>query len=72
MNSLVWFRKGLRLSDNPALLQAIGTEGKEAKCFYPVFVIDPHFIKPNFVGSNRLQFLLESLRDLDSFVFLSY
>ena len=42
---------------------------------YPVFVIDPHFMKPDpnafspgssRAGLNRIQFLLESLMDLDS------
>ena len=32
---------------------------------FPVFVIDPHFAKPEFVGINRYRFMLESLRDLD-------
>lgn len=33
---------------------------------FPVFVLDPHFLKPQNVGVNRLAFLLESLRDLDA------
>ena len=33
--------KGLRLHDNPALLEAC----RDAQHVYPVFVIDPHFIK---------------------------
>jgi cryptochrome len=32
---------------------------------YPVFVIDPHFMNPEKIGVNRIQFLLESLQDLD-------
>ena len=62
MRSIVWFRKGLRLHDNPALHAAI----KESSSVFPVFVIDPHFAKPEFVGINRYRFMLESLRDLDS------
>jgi deoxyribodipyrimidine photolyase len=67
MNSIVWFRKGLRLHDNPALLAAL--EG--AKHVYPVFILDPHFLKPDpsapspgstRVGINRIQFLLQSLQ----------
>ncbi|EGD83498.1 DNA photolyase [Salpingoeca rosetta] len=59
--SIHWFRKGLRLHDNAALLAAL----KGAKQVYPVFVLDPHFAKPEFVGVVRYNFLLESLRDLD-------
>lgn len=68
--SLMWFRKGLRIHDNPALEYA----SKGSKFLYPVFVIDPHYMKPDpeafspgssKAGLNRIQFLLESLRDLD-------
>lgn len=33
---------------------------------FPVFVLDPHFLKPQNVGVNRYNFLLESLADLDA------
>lgn len=56
-NSLFWFRKGLRLHDNPSLWAAI----KDAKHLYAVFVLDPWFLKPERVGVNRLNFLLQSL-----------
>lgn len=55
--ALFWFRKGLRLHDNPALWAAI----KDAKSLYAVFVLDPWFLKPERVGVNRLNFLLQSL-----------
>lgn len=67
----MWFRKGLRFHDNPALLQAC--EG--ARNVYPVFVLDPWFLAPDpsapspgsrLVGVNRIRFLLESLQDLDT------
>ncbi|CAI9281293.1 unnamed protein product [Lactuca saligna] len=70
-NSLMWFRKGLRIHDNPALEYA----AKNSNHVYPVFVIDPHYMKPdpnsfspgsNLAGLNRIRFLLESLVDLDS------
>ncbi|KAG5184143.1 DNA photolyase [Tribonema minus] len=57
-----WFRKGLRLHDNPALLQA----AKEAQQVYPVFMLDPHFANPAKVGQLRYAFLLETLSDLDT------
>ena len=55
--SLFWFRKGLRLHDNPSLWAAI----KDAHACYPVFVLDPWFLKPERVGVNRINFLLQSL-----------
>eukprot|EP00948_MAST-09A_sp_MAST-9A-sp1_P004178 g4178.t1 len=61
-NSIHWFRKCLRLHDNPALVEAIN---QTSHCVYPVFVLDPHFAKPHIVGKNRYSFLLESLQDLD-------
>lgn len=64
LRTMVWFRKGLRLHDNPALLEA-ATVGSPSAMF-PVFVLDPHFLKPANVGVNRYNFLLESLRDLDA------
>ena len=56
-----WFRKGLRLHDNPSLIHALN----HARKVYPVFCIDPHFAKPEYVGVNRYNFLLECLHDLD-------
>ncbi|CAH8337536.1 unnamed protein product [Eruca vesicaria subsp. sativa] len=70
-NSLVWFRKSLRVHDNPALEHA----SKGSGSMYPVFVIDPHYMEPDQsafspgssrAGVNRIRFLLESLNDLDS------
>ena len=56
-----WFRKGLRIHDNPALIESCRISAR----LYPVFCIDPHFAKPDVVGINRYAFLLESLHDLD-------
>jgi len=58
-----WFKKGLRLHDNPALLHAVCT----SKTIYPVFIFDEAFIferdKDN-AGKKRLQFLMDALNDL--------
>ena len=59
--TVFWFRKGLRLHDNPALAAAIGG----ASHLLPVFCLDPWFVSSGKVGANRLHFLLESLVDLD-------
>jgi len=62
VRAIHWFRKGLRLHDNPALLAAI----KEADQFWPIFILDPWFAKHGKVGLNRWRFLMESLIDLDA------
>ena len=59
--SIHWFRKGLRLHDNPALLAAY--EG--ASEVWPVFILDPWFVSNARVGINRWRFLLQTLEDLD-------
>jgi len=61
-SSVIWFRKGLRVHDNPALVEACKSGCNR---IYPIFIIDPWFAKPSVVGINRYAFLLESLRDLD-------
>jgi cryptochrome len=70
-NAMIWFRKGLRLHDNPALDLA----RRSCKYLYPVFVLDPHYLDPDPTafspgsarsGLNRIQFLFDSLRDLDA------
>lgn len=41
VKSILWFRHGLRLHDNPSLLEAIRSEGQQrAEVFYPVFIFD--------------------------------
>ena len=57
--SIFWFRRDLRLGDNPALLSAIA-EGEEV---LPIFILDPKLIKT--AGSKRLAYLGQSLRLLD-------
>jgi cryptochrome len=60
-NSIYWFRKALRLHDNPALLFALENS---QKC-YPIFILDPWFVKNYKVGVNRWRFLIQSLNDLN-------
>jgi deoxyribodipyrimidine photolyase len=54
--------QGLRMHDNRALNKAasLGSKG-----MYPVFCLDPHLISSGTIGSRRINFLLESLSDLD-------
>jgi len=59
--SIHWFRKGLRLHDNPALLEAC----QGATHVFPVFILDPHFAKPEKIGVLRYRFMLQTIQDLD-------
>ncbi|HSP29291.1 MAG TPA: deoxyribodipyrimidine photo-lyase [Ilumatobacteraceae bacterium] len=57
--SIMWFRRDLRLDDNPALVAA-GDDGAEV---VPVFVIDPTFASS---GPPRLAYLHDALQSLDT------
>ncbi|KAI9006431.1 putative photolyase class 1 [Hyaloraphidium curvatum] len=61
--AIVWFRKGLRLHDNPALAKALAA----APRVLPIFCLDPQFVYSNVmrVGVRRWVHLLETLEDLD-------
>jgi cryptochrome len=74
--AMMWFRKGLRVHDNPALDAARrhGAGAASAR-LYPVFVLDPRYLRPDAVAASpgsaragvaRIRFLLESLSDLDA------
>ncbi|XP_034230704.1 cryptochrome-2 isoform X1 [Thrips palmi] len=56
-----WFRKGLRLHDNPALIAAIKAEVE----LRPIFIFDPWYEENVRCGANRWRFLHQSLSDLD-------
>lgn len=57
---LVWFRGGLRLRDNTALTQAL-IENEQVFCLY---VLDDAYLRAPDIGTARLSFLFDSLRDL--------
>ena len=63
--AIVWFRKSLRLHDNPALLHACCKNSITS--ILPLFIVDTDIVGSDFgkYHSNRLHFLLESLEDLD-------
>jgi cryptochrome len=68
--SMHWFRKGLRLHDNPGLLHALslakdGSDGDGGGRIYPVYVVDPNSYQLMKCSVNRARFLLECVRDLD-------
>ncbi|XP_063055590.1 cryptochrome circadian regulator 5 [Engraulis encrasicolus] len=60
-NCIHWFRKGLRLHDNPALVAAL----RECKQLYPIYILDPWYPNNTKMGINRWRFLLGALKDLD-------
>lgn len=59
-----WFRKGLRLHDNPNLQAAIDRLDGNS-CLRPIFILDPDILKWLKVGINRWRFLQQSLENLN-------
>ena len=59
--ALVWFRRDLRLSDHRALNRALS----ENERVVPVFVFDDALLHHPLTGSGRVQFMLDSLTDLN-------
>lgn len=57
---MLWFRRDLRLTDNPALAEAVKAGGDVTA----LFVLDDALRRPS--GPNRLAFLYRALRDLDA------
>ena len=67
-NSVLWFRRDLRLADNPALVAAAtrtpaGSATPGSAVVHPLFVLDPALYDQ--VGPPRQAYLLRSLRSLD-------
>uniref|UniRef100_A0AAQ4RH74 Cryptochrome-1 n=1 Tax=Gasterosteus aculeatus aculeatus TaxID=481459 RepID=A0AAQ4RH74_GASAC len=62
VNTIHWFRKGLRLHDNPSLRDSI----RDADSLRCVYILDPWFAGSSNVGINRWRFLLQCLEDLDA------
>jgi len=60
MTSVMWFRRDLRLADNPALLSA-ASDATDARVV-PLFVLDPALWRP--AGPARRAYLAASLTDL--------
>lgn len=65
-SAIVWFRKCLRLHDNPALCEIINDD--QITSMLPIFILDPEIFGVQFekYGNNRLRFLCENLDDLNS------
>jgi deoxyribodipyrimidine photo-lyase len=63
MTVIHWFRRDLRVNDNVALNAAVA---ESSGSVVPVFVFDDALLKGTDVAPARVQFLLESLRELDA------
>lgn len=61
-HTIHWFRKGLRLHDNPALRDAYDT----SLTIRPIYILDPDVVKCGQIGFVRMRFILQSLEDLDN------
>lgn len=59
--SILWFRRDLRLSDHPALHEAVRRGGREG--VIPLFIIDDRFLAPS--GPTRAAFLAACLHALE-------
>ena len=63
--AVLWFRKSLRLHDNEALTWACSSD--EVDSILPIFIFDEEELREEGggLGFNRLNFISQSLRDLD-------
>ncbi len=56
----MWFRRDLRVTDHPALDEAV----QRGTPLLPLFILDPRLLRGRFASPNRTWFLLGSLRAL--------
>lgn len=65
--SVHWFRKGMRLHDNPAFKLSYESKNSNGEYYKlrPIYILDPYFRKHIRAGMNRWRFLHQSLLDLD-------
>lgn len=61
-----WFRKGLRIHDNPALIAAIeAVQKSEEYVLRPIYILDPEWTHFWRMSANKWRFLQQSLVQLD-------
>lgn len=61
-----WFRKGLRIHDNPALIEAIASVQKNKNyVLRPIYIIDPDWTDSWRMNANKFRFLHQSLVQLN-------
>ena len=62
MTAIVWYRRDLRVHDQPALRAALDADERVV----PVFCLDDRLLHGRHASGPRTQFLLECLNDLDA------
>lgn len=62
--NIMWFRHGLRIHDNPALIESVNTTNA---LLIPIFIFDGESGGTKSVCFNRMRFLLDCLVDLNNF-----
>lgn len=61
-----WFRKGLRIHDNPALIAAIeAVQKSKDHVLRPIYILDPEWTMFWKMSANKWRFLHQSLIELD-------
>lgn len=61
-----WYRKGLRIHDNPALIEAISTvQENQNYVLRPIYIIDPDWTDHWRMSANKWRFLHQSLDQLN-------
>ena len=60
--AVVWFRRDLRVHDQPALAEAV----RDFDRVVPIFVLDPRLLHGRFASVNRTRYLLDCLEALDA------
>jgi deoxyribodipyrimidine photo-lyase len=63
MTVIHWFRRDLRLTDNTAFNAAVRESSRDV---LPLFILDTALLAGKDVAPARVQFMLESLRELDA------
>lgn len=63
--SILWFRHGLRLHDNPSLHEAVQEAQINGSHLLLIFIFDGETAGTKLCGLNRYTFLLECLKDID-------
>lgn len=61
-----WFRKGLRIHDNPALIAAIeAVQANKNHVLRPIYILEPDWTDSWRMNANKWRFLQQSLVQLD-------
>lgn len=61
-----WFRKGLRIHDNPGLIAAIeAVQKNKDHVLRPIYILDPEWTQLWRMSANKWRFLQQSLVQLD-------